>query len=108
MSAYCTPKKLSDSQIAELRRRVAAGEVRTALAREYDISRETLYRYAGDIAAASSYRYHAPSKLTPQQAEELRRRVAAGEVRWRVAKDFGICISTSYSYTREATSAATV
>ena len=38
-------KSLSDSEIAELRQRVAAGEKKTTLAREFGISRETLYQY---------------------------------------------------------------
>ena len=38
-------KSLSDSEIADLRQRVAAGEKKTMLAREFGISRETLYQY---------------------------------------------------------------
>ena len=38
-------KSLSDSQIAELKQRVSAGEKKTTLAREFGISRETLYQY---------------------------------------------------------------
>jgi len=38
-------KSLSDSEIAGLRQRVAAGEKKTTLAREFGISRETLYQY---------------------------------------------------------------
>jgi DNA invertase Pin-like site-specific DNA recombinase len=38
-------RSLSSAQAADLRRRVAAGEPRTALARELEISRQTLYRY---------------------------------------------------------------
>jgi DNA invertase Pin-like site-specific DNA recombinase len=36
---------LSPAQAAELRRRVESGEPKTALAREFGISRETLYQY---------------------------------------------------------------
>jgi DNA invertase Pin-like site-specific DNA recombinase len=36
---------LSEAQAAELRRRVAAGEPKAALARTFGISRETLYQY---------------------------------------------------------------
>ena len=36
---------LSPSRAAELRRRVADGDSKTALAREFGISRDTLYRY---------------------------------------------------------------
>jgi len=39
-------KSLSDERAAELRRRVAAGERKAALAREFGISRETVYQYA--------------------------------------------------------------
>jgi catechol 2,3-dioxygenase-like lactoylglutathione lyase family enzyme len=37
---------LTPERVAELRARVAAGEKRAALAREFGISRETLYQYA--------------------------------------------------------------
>ncbi len=36
---------LSDERVAEVRQRVADGECKAALAREYRISRETLYQY---------------------------------------------------------------
>ena len=38
-------RSLSESQVVELRRRVEAGEGKAALARELEISRETLYQY---------------------------------------------------------------
>jgi DNA invertase Pin-like site-specific DNA recombinase len=38
-------KSLSESQVAELRLRVASGDKKAQLAREYGISRETLYQY---------------------------------------------------------------
>ncbi|MCY7522034.1 recombinase family protein [Paenibacillus larvae] len=38
-------RALSRETIAEIRRKVQAGETKAALAREYGISRETLYRY---------------------------------------------------------------
>jgi DNA invertase Pin-like site-specific DNA recombinase len=38
-------KALTDDRIAELRRRVQAGEPKASLAREFGISRETLYQY---------------------------------------------------------------
>jgi DNA invertase Pin-like site-specific DNA recombinase len=38
-------KSLSEAQQAELKRRVAEGEQKTLLAREFHISRETLYQY---------------------------------------------------------------
>lgn len=38
-------KTLSPDQVATLRHRVGAGEQKAALAREYNISRETLYQY---------------------------------------------------------------
>jgi len=45
-SAYRGRKRsLSDRDIAEVRRRVAAGEKKAQVARDYGISRETLYQY---------------------------------------------------------------
>ncbi len=38
-------RSLSDRDIAEVRRRVGAGEKKTRVARDYGISRETLYQY---------------------------------------------------------------
>ena len=38
-------KSLMESQIVELKRRIAHGEQKTSLARDYGISRETLYQY---------------------------------------------------------------
>jgi DNA invertase Pin-like site-specific DNA recombinase len=38
-------KALTDQQVAEIRQRVAAGETKAALAREYGVSRETLYQH---------------------------------------------------------------
>lgn len=38
-------KALSSEQVADLQRRTAAGEHKAALAREFGISRETLYQY---------------------------------------------------------------
>ena len=38
-------RSLSDRDIAEVRRRVAAGEKKAKVARDYGISRETLYQY---------------------------------------------------------------
>ena len=38
-------KALAPQQVEELRRRTAAGEAKTHLAREFRISRETLYQY---------------------------------------------------------------
>jgi DNA invertase Pin-like site-specific DNA recombinase len=95
---YVTPTKLSPAKIREVRRRVAAGGERKAIAKAFGISRQTLYSYAGDVAKTHPYRY--PEKLTPQQADELRRRVAAGEVRREVARDYGISINTLYRYLR--------
>jgi DNA invertase Pin-like site-specific DNA recombinase len=38
-------KALSLAQVTELRRRITAGEQKATLAREFGISRETLYQY---------------------------------------------------------------
>ncbi|HGH0748254.1 helix-turn-helix domain-containing protein, partial [Pseudomonas aeruginosa] len=38
-------KALSDEQAATLRQRATAGEPKAQLAREFNISRETLYQY---------------------------------------------------------------
>lgn len=38
-------KSLSDTSLAELRRRIAAGDTKAQVARDLGISRETLYRY---------------------------------------------------------------
>jgi DNA invertase Pin-like site-specific DNA recombinase len=38
-------KMLSEEQVSELKRRIAAGEQKALVAREFGISRETLYQY---------------------------------------------------------------
>ncbi len=38
-------KSLSADQIVHLKQRAASGETKTKLAKEFDISRETLYQY---------------------------------------------------------------
>jgi len=38
-------KSLSNEQVAELKNRVAAGQPKTQVARDFGISRETLYQY---------------------------------------------------------------
>ncbi|MBN1932297.1 MAG: recombinase family protein [Desulfobacterales bacterium] len=42
-------KALSPEQVADLRQRAAAGEQKAALAREFGISRETLYQYLRSV-----------------------------------------------------------
>jgi DNA-binding XRE family transcriptional regulator len=41
-----------DNQVVELRRRAGAGEQKSTLAREFGISRETLYQYLKVAPAA--------------------------------------------------------
>jgi len=38
-------RSLSDASVSELRKRVASGEKKTQIARDFNISRETLYKY---------------------------------------------------------------
>lgn len=47
-------RSLSPDQVAELCRRVAAGEQKAALARELGISRETLYQYLGRAGSSAA------------------------------------------------------
>ncbi len=47
-------RSLSPGQVAELCRRVAAGEQKAALARELGISRETLYQYLGRAGSSAA------------------------------------------------------
>ena len=44
-------RALTDGQVAEIRRRVAGGETKAALAREYGVSRETIYQSLRKAAA---------------------------------------------------------
>jgi DNA invertase Pin-like site-specific DNA recombinase len=46
-------KALVDEQVVELRRRAGAGEQKAALAREFGVSRETLYQYLKVAAPAT-------------------------------------------------------
>lgn len=47
-------RALSDEQVAEVCRRAASGEQKTALAKEYVVSRETLYKVLREGAAVSA------------------------------------------------------
>ena len=42
-------KALTDQQAADIRRRAASGETKASLAREYGVSRETLYQYLREV-----------------------------------------------------------
>jgi DNA invertase Pin-like site-specific DNA recombinase len=57
---------LTFERIAELRSRVAAGEKKTALAREFGISRETLYQYAPVRYINRNTKFSAVSRVTPR------------------------------------------
>lgn len=43
-------KKLTDEQVQVLRQRVTAGEKKAVIARDFEISRETLYQYLKEAA----------------------------------------------------------
>lgn len=45
MGTYKTAHVLVDDHVVDLRRRAGAGEQKLTLAREFGISRETLYQY---------------------------------------------------------------
>ena len=45
---------LTTSDVAELRRRAAAGDKKAVLAREYGVSRETIYSYLGAVATTAN------------------------------------------------------
>lgn len=47
-------KVLTDDQVIDIRDRVRAGEAKAALAREYGISRETLYQYLRTVGPVDS------------------------------------------------------
>jgi len=53
--AYCGRKKsLTSDQIEQLARRAAAGEPKSTLAKEFNVSRETVYQYLRVVAVASA------------------------------------------------------
>lgn len=43
-------RQMTDEQVQELRKRVAAGEKKAVIARDFEISRETLYQYLKEAA----------------------------------------------------------
>ena len=67
-----------------------------------EISHEGSLRFAqveSLMAAGFAYRGRKKS-LSPERIEDLRRRVAAGEKKLHLAKDFGISRETLYQYLR--------
>lgn len=91
--------KLTDAMVAEIRRRVAAGEARSALAREYRLSRTSVIDVVygarwGHVPGALEWRGNKNAKLTDAQALEIRRRAAAGEQRSALAREYRVGRST--------------
>ena len=48
------PKTLNETQAIELRRRATAGEQKAPLAREFGISRQTVYEYLHEVTSVGS------------------------------------------------------
>jgi hypothetical protein len=88
--------RLSAAAVAEIRRRYAAGTRLTVLAGELGVHVATVSRAArGDTCRdteAPPVRRAGPrnARLTAPQVDEIRRRVAAGERKADLAKEFGI------------------
>jgi DNA invertase Pin-like site-specific DNA recombinase len=98
---------LSAAKAAELRRRFDLGEPRPLLAKEFGISKETVYQYAGRRNAAKArpgykdgdeYTGGRAAVLKTAQVVELRRRVDSGEKKGALALEFGISRMTLHRY----------
>jgi transposase len=100
--------KLSDSDVAEIRRRYAAGEGATALARSYDVSRRTIinvargYRGGGTALPPhqSTHRSglaHPHATLTDADIASIRERHEAGEPVKAIGRAFNVTPRTIYN-----------
>ena len=90
-----------DSPMAHLMLSImgAFAEFERALIRERQREGITLAKQRG------AYRGRKKS-LSPEKAEELRRRAATGEKRLHLARDFGISCETLYQYLKQDTKAS--
>jgi DNA invertase Pin-like site-specific DNA recombinase len=66
-----TQKTLSPEQAAELVRRAASGIPKSTLARDYGISRETVYQYLRQAAAATADRASPASAAASLRADSV-------------------------------------
>jgi predicted DNA-binding protein (UPF0251 family) len=109
--------KLTAEVIAECKRRYAAGETQTALAREVGVHQATVCEaingknWAHLVAPEEQVRprtwltgeAHTQAKLTWPKVDEIRKRYAAGENQYELAAAFGVSQPVISSVVRHAT-----
>jgi transcriptional regulator len=101
---------LTEGDVAEIRRRRAAGETHQAIAESFGVARETVscicrgraWKYAAledldgsratreELGTAARGSHNGNAKLTAEQVIQVRARRAAGESQQRIADDFGV------------------
>jgi hypothetical protein len=91
--------RLTEAIVLECRHRYAVGETQTALAAEYGVSVGCMsFAVRGitwaTLPDATPIRPSRGAKLTPEIAEEVRRRYAAGESRIVLAAEYGVARTT--------------
>lgn len=101
--------KLTEAIIAECKRRYAAGETQAALAREFGVTSAAVcdavngknWAHLADPADEVRPRTwltgekHSQAKLTWEKVDEIRRRYAAGENQYELARAFGVSQPTT-------------
>jgi hypothetical protein len=101
---HCTYAKLTAVIVAECKRRYAAGETQTVLAREFGVSQTAICdavngrRWAHLADPADEVRprtwltgeSHSQAKLNWESVTEIRRRYAAGEMQRPLGAEFGV------------------
>ncbi len=97
--------KLNAEQVEEIRQKLAAGAKRQHLAKEYNISRAAIHRieyYIGWKADGVpenvvKSNHCTKKKLTEKQVEEIRMKLAGGETRSHLAKEYKISRRVIYN-----------
>ena len=101
---HCAYAKLTAAIVTECKRRYAAGETQTALAREFGVSQPAISeavngkKWAHLAGPADEVRprtwltgeAHTQAKLNWESVAEIRRRYAAGEMQTPLGADFGV------------------
>lgn len=88
--------KLTETQIKQIRARLATGETQSLIAADYGVSGTTIsrinraVRWGHAVSGVVNTHNKANSKLTHDDVREIRRRYAAGEMQKDIRLDYGI------------------
>lgn len=95
-------KHVEPEWMAQAIERVRQGEAISRVAKEMDISLHILRRRAKQMTdkPETVYKRRADAKLTPEQVQNILRRVAVGEQQKALAREYGVSLSLVNGYVR--------